>query len=543
MQADDALQDAPEKRSRGRKLPAAAFAVAAAWAVLWYVATRHAWSQTGYLHLAFARSLARGEGFGVQGRPVFGDDSPLWVGLLAGCHRVLQAFTPNWLAAGKTLTVAAAVFSVAGLGWFAQGLLPSAAISTRRALSTSVVTVTVLSPYWGLEAFSGTEVLAAAGLACWAGALVAGSFPSAIRPRRLLAACACAGFGPLLRPEMLFFSVCLAPFLFVRWVNTPQRFRERVLIFFAGLLLAVGPGAVWLLWTVRQFGTGLPNTIGAGAASPDASVLWGGIVRVGVGAPWLPVAFGSVGLLPLLQRRKRRRDPNAVSALPWAKLDPTAWLPVASAGLTVLFYLGTHTAVTSRDVLLLAPACTASAFALASLFLPWSVWVGGLACALYGLLVSFLFAWPAIAVELGRERVYAQLAQAIEALPATERVALAPAGEVLFLSAHPGVDRGMDRVVDLGGTLDPSAAAFRWQVTDAERVWWAHGQGARAMVLDHSPEPGSTALWSGDLPAASSMAWPNGGEGSFRTSDRLVLWRLPPSPTLPPPAALPPHPE
>ncbi len=533
----ESRQEAREERSRGGLLPSAsASVVAAGWAVLWFVGTRRLWNQGGYIHLAFAQSLARGEGFGVQGRPVFGDASPLWIGLLAACHRCLAVFTTDWLVAGKALTVVAAIFFAAGLSRFAGRLLASADGATRRAVPALVVAVVVFSPYWGPEAFSGTEVLAAAGVACWACAFVAGSFTAAIRPRRLLAGCACAGCGPLLRPEMLFFSVCLAPFLFVRWVNTPLRFRIRILVFFSGLLLAVGPGACWLLYTVRRFGTALPNTLEAGTAAPEVSVLWQGVVRFTEGAPWLPMGLAAAAVWLGSQYAGRRGGSRTVSTVHWAKLDPSAWLPFAWAAATTVFYLGTHSAVTSREVLLLAPACTASAFAIVSLCAPRFLRWAGLLCAVYGAAVSLLWAWPAIAVEQAREGVYADLAQVVRGLPANERVALAPAGEVLFLSSHP--------VVDLGGLLDPSAVAFRADTPDARRVWWAQGQGARAMVLDHSPEPGSAAVWAGELPAE---PWGTGNAatvpGEVRPFDRIVLWRLPPSPTLPAPTALPGPPQ
>ncbi len=515
---------------------------AAVWAVLWWVGTRHLWTQTGYLHLAFARSLMADHGFGVQGRKVFGDASPLWVALLGGCHELLGSLTRDWVLAGKILTICAAIFFAAGLYRFAQGLVTAVGagdgVGTRRVLPALVVLVVGVSPYWGAEAFSGSEVLAAAGVACWGCALVAGPLTAPIRPARLLAACLCAGCGPLLRPEMLFFSVCLSPFLFARWVNTPLRFGRRALLFFTGLLLAVGPGAGWLLYTVRTFGTALPNPVLADTAAPGTSVLVQGILRVGIGAPWLLVALAGLGVWlggRYAGRRSTAGGSTAAAATGsvWMRLEPSAWLPIAWAVLATLYYLATRTAVTSREVLLLAPACTASVFAAGSLIRPRFALAAGAACAAYGVAVSLLFVWPAMPAELQREQGYADLARFLGTLPAFERVALTPAGEVLFLSAEPAVGR----VVDLGGVLDPAAAGLRWDVKDDRRVWWAHEQGARLMVLNHSPEPGSTAVWSSGLPPD---VWESGpGLTHPQTFDRLTLWRLPPSPTLPAPAERP----
>ncbi len=293
-------REEPERSRRDGLTQVGVLTAAAVWAVLWWVGTRHLWTQTGYLHLAFARSLMADHGFGVQGRAVFGDASPLWVALLGGCHELLGSLTRDWVLAGKILTICAAIFFAAGLYRFAQGLVTAVGagdgVGTRRVLPALVVLIVGVSPYWGAEAFSGSEVLAAAGVACWGGALVAGPLTAPIRPARLLAACLCAGCGPLLRPEMLFFSVCLSPFLFARWVNTPLRFGRRALLFFTGLLLAVGPGAGWLLYTVRTFGTALPNPVLADTAAPGTSVLVQGIIRAGIGAPWLLVALAGLGV-------------------------------------------------------------------------------------------------------------------------------------------------------------------------------------------------------------------------------------------------------
>lgn len=531
-----------QKRSRPTELmEAGALVAAAVWTVLWGMGTRRLWSQAGYLHLAFAQSLAGDRGFGVQGKLVFGDASPLWIALLAGCHALLAGFhvlrgdgARDWLLAGKVLTAIAVVFFGAGLYRFTQALVAGRDASLRSLLPAIVVLVVWLSPFFGAEAFLGSEVLAAAGVACWGCALVAGPLTAAIRPTRLLMACLCAGCGPLLRPEMLFLSVCLAPFLFVRWVNTPLRFVPRIALFFGGLLLAVGPGAGWLLYTVRRFGTALPNTIGAGAAPPGVSVLGRGMARVGVGAPWLLLTLaGCAGWVAWFAvgwagRRKGTVRGDVLSPMPGAelsKLDPAAWIPLVWAALTAVYYLALHSAITSREVMLLTPASTATIFVAASHFRPRLVRTMGIVCAVYGLAVSLLYFWRTLPVELRRDRVFADLAGTLGHLPPHQTVALTPVGEVLFLSGHP--------VADLGGTLDGSAAAFRWDATDARRVWWAHGQGARFLVLDHLPEPGSTAVWRANLPAD---PWES-GHGASGTFDRLTLWRLPPSPTLPAPAA------
>ena len=79
--------------------------LSAAWCVLWFLHARGFWEDDSWIHLEFARSLARGQGWSFNGHVVYGDTSPLWVGLLDLFHVAL----PDWMVAGKTLTVVSAV--------------------------------------------------------------------------------------------------------------------------------------------------------------------------------------------------------------------------------------------------------------------------------------------------------------------------------------------------------------------------------------------------------------------------------------------------
>jgi hypothetical protein len=87
----------------------------------------------------------------------------------------------------------------------------------------------------------------------------------------------------------------------------------------------------------------------------------------------------------------------------------------------------------------------------------------------------------------------------------------------------------------MSGLMRPGILPFVFDPTDDRRVWWAHAQGARYMVLDHSPEPGSTARWSRDVPSTNWSINPVGA----RPFDKVILWQLPTSPTLPVPADMP----
>lgn len=534
MHADSHASDTPAALRNQVWVTYLLLAAAAAAGVVWFVCAHGAWSQAGYLHLAFARSLAEDSGFGLEGKPVYGDASPLWLALLVAAHWLSSGLTQDWMIAGRSLAAASGLFFVAGLYRFAATLNGADAGRGRYAghVGALAALLVVLSPGWGTTAFSGSEVVLAAGVACWGLAALRGAWGDPLPPTRLLAGCACAGLGPLLRPEMLFFSLPLAPLLFVRWVNTPLSRSRRVLVFFAGLLLAVGPGAAWLVYTVRVFGTGLANPLLASQNPPAASTVAQIVTEFAAGFPWIVAGVAGTALWWVRQRAGRGTGGTGgtVGTAPERWLQPSGWVPFAWALLAALYYTAMHTAVGSGEVLLIAPALGAAVLAVVYRLTPRVFTVGVSAALLYGLLWNVLITPARLCAMKAQDRAFAELAAALRGIAARDRVALAPVGEVVFLSRHP--------VADLGGLLDPTALAFRWDAGDARRVWWAHSQGARYMVIGHAPEPGSTPVWSQDP----TSPGPDGGARVPRTAsnfDRLTLWRLPPSPTLPRPLGLP----
>ncbi len=521
MQSNPLSRSEPEARHAfAPVLPVLLLGVSTGLGALWFAAAGRVWSQAGYLHLAFARSLAQGTGFGLGSGPVFGDESPLWVALLAGTHLLTASVSPDWMVSGRILAVAAALFWAGGLFAFGYGLLKRPGVPGAAAFAAAIVLLVVASPEWGAVAFSGSEVLLASGVACWGFAAVTGPSWARLSTPRLLTGCLCAGLGPLLRPEMLFFSLCVAPLLFVRWVNTPQRFGLKILTFFAGLLVAVGPAALWLLFTLHTFGTALPNQIAADRAAPGASVLRELIAGFGFGSPWLLAGcFGVIAWLALEGKRQRRVPVQELGKA----LDFSGWAALVWALLVLILYLAMHQTIGPQEILLVAPAATAAGFGglwvLRSRYfsIVWPIAV------FYGALMSLLVTGPGVRSALLVQQDYAALARALGGIGVPDRVALSPAGEVVFLSGHP--------VADLSGMLDPSVAPLRWDGSDARRVWWAHGKGSRYMVLDHAPEPGSTLVWSRQLAETPGVA----GTVHARATGALKLWRLPPAPTLPEP--------
>lgn len=507
-----------------RRLPMLALVLlllAAGWAVLWFVHTLHYWEDDAWIHLEFARSLSRGQGFAFNGRVVYGDTSPLWVWLLALIHLVI----PGWMAAGKTLVALAAVFSLSGVFAFAQRLVARLGFSESHVFAAAMVLVLVVNPYFAYWAFSGMEALAAVGLVCWGLLAISGSGRDhPIAPHRFLLGCFCAGIAPLLRPEMAFFTLLLGLVLFVRWVNLPARFRRKLRLFFSGLFLVLAPGVAWGIYAARAFGNILPNTNAAKRAAPGDSVLrhLGQVYSFG-----FPLVV--LGLLALLLWLiLGRRGPGAVRfGAVGNALDTGGWLLFVWTGLNCIFYVINHTYVQTRYVFVTAPVLTIALLVIARKLWSRLYLAGVLFGVIFGVAISFLATWPLINNKVQVDRDYAALAAFFRTLPANDPVAHYSIGEAAFLSEHP--------IVDLGGITRPGVIPFLYDTTETRRVWWAHEQGARYAVLDHSPEPGSTLVWSRSVPTTGWFLNPH----HYEMKEMLRVWKLPPSPTLPLPPDMP----
>ena len=232
-------------------MPPLAWLFLAATAIItlfWFLAARGYWEDDAYIHLEFARSLAAGNGFAFNNHLVYGDTSPLWVWLLVAAHAVV----PNWLAAGKLLTVVVAVAALTGFFFYSRSLVrrwwhPAAA----DVFAATMLLTFVLSPYFGYWAFSGMEALAAAGLACWTCFLIA---PRHLTWQRILLAALLAGFAPLLRPEMAFFTLLVGCVLLQRIRNMHASLTVRADVFIAGLVLAAVVGLALGARTHRRRG-------------------------------------------------------------------------------------------------------------------------------------------------------------------------------------------------------------------------------------------------------------------------------------------------
>ncbi len=511
------------EHNKGRPSPLAAFllALTAVWVALWFVHTLGYWEDDAYIHLEFARSISRGQGFSFNGHVVYGDTSPLWVWLLAAFHAAI----PNWMTAGKTLTAAAAVFALSGVFVFARNLTRDLGQTRSRTFAAAMLLVLVVNPYFGYWAFSGMEALAAAGLVCWGlVAVAADPLHTPMVPSRFLLGCLCAGAAPLLRPEMGFFTLLLGLILFVRWVNAPLPFRSKLALFFSGFLLVAGPGIAWAFYAARTFGSVLPNTNAAKRAGPADSVLRHLFQIYAFGFPL--VLLGLIALAAWLSFGRQGKGSLSPETIGRA-LNPGGWLLFVWTAINCLFYVSDHTYVQTRYIFVTAPVLTVAILAMARKLRPRLYVAGTVFGIIFGVSISLLATWPLIRNKTGVDRNYAALAAFLRSLPPQDAVAHYSIGEAAFLSEHP--------LIDLGGITRPGIIPFLWDAKDDRRIWWAHEQGARYAVIDHAPEPGSTLVWARQIPTTGWFLNPR----RYHGTDRLEVWKLPNSPTIPLPPDMP----
>lgn len=479
--------------------------LAACWCVLWFLHARGYWEDDAYIHLEFARSIAEGHGFAFNGAIVYGDTSPLWVWLLVAFHAVI----PDWITAGKTLVAIACAISLAGAFAFARSLTRDLPLSRSIAFASAMVLLFITNPYFGYWAFSGMEALAGAGLVCWTCVLIAQPQLSTLR---FLLAAFLAGLAPLLRPEMGFFTVLLGLVLLQRLLTAPASSAVRLAKLIAGLVLITGPGIAWGIYALHTFGRVLPNTNAAKRAGPHDSVVLRLLNVYGLGFPLILLGLAMLLVWFFLKRREQ----GSVSSTRLISLLPIGgWLIFLWTAINCLFYIANHTYVQTRYVFVSAPVLIIVIMALWLKLSP-GLYRAGLVLGLaFGIAVSFDATWPLIHNKVGIDRDYAALAAFLRTLPPDAPVAHYSIGEAAFLSRHP--------LVDTGGITRPGIIPFLWDATDDRRTAWMYSQGARYVVIDHQPVPGSVLLWHRQIPTSGWFLNPHRYSGR----DTLEIWTLP----------------
>jgi hypothetical protein len=294
--------------------------------------------------------------------------------------------------------------------------------------------------------------------------------------------------------------------------TTPAR---RISLAVAGLVAIALPTLLWARYALHTFGMLVPNTNAAKRAAPGDPVLPRLLQVYGLGFPVLLLALALLAVF-LLWYLLRGRAKEATNLLPAA-----GWLIFVLTAIDSAFYILDHTFVQTRYIYVTAPVLTIALLAIAaqrSTPIYRTLLALTLVCALG---VIWLSGWRIITSKADVVRVTNDLATVLRTLPPDAGVADYSIGAIVFLSQHP--------IVDTGGITRPSFIPLMADKDETRRVAWIYSQGGRYEVIDHSPVPGSTLVWSEEL---SFGSWslhrhPSGAK------DVLKLWKLPPPPSTP----------
>lgn len=485
-------------------------AIVALWIAYWFVHAWNYWEDDAYIHLEFARSVAAGRGFAFNGTVVAGDTAPFWVLLLVAMH----AFIPNWLVAGKVLTLLGALLGLSGAYAFARRLAPSRAI-----FPAAILLLIVVNPYTCYWIFSGMEPIAAAGVAFFA-ILAATHEPPSVRA--FLAGCLLAGIGPLLRPEMLFLAILLAWPLLGQWTRLPSR---KLATLAAGFLLIAGPFIAWSIYSLRAFGHLLPNTNAAKRAAANQSVVRHLLSVYSLAFP-LIVCGLLAGVVYLILRPSAvgRSFRNALAA-PFRPAPPiftglpfAGWIFILWPSIAAVFYIANHTYVQTRYILLTAPGITIVILLLA---LRASQNLGRFLYAatfLTAAVISVVTVRPfirnkGITCQITRDTAHFMRYR----LPPEAVVATYAIGQIAFDSEHP--------ILDTGGITRPDGLLYAGDPSPA-MVRWIHSQGAQYYITANKPEPGAAVIYIANQPF---IGWSWHPE-RYKTSSSVEIWKLAPAP-------------
>src|ERR1035437_4484495 len=512
-------------RSASSIASALILAVAVLWCIYWFVHAWHYWEDDAYIHLEFARSLAAGRGFSFNGHVVAGDTAPLWVFLLEGMHTLI----PDWLVAGKVLTIFGAAFGLIGAYAFARNLassmkpsLPGAAV-----FPAAMVLLIVANPYSCYWIFSGMEPFAAAGLAFFAVLAATREAPST---KFFLTGCLLAGIAPLMRPEMIFLTALLALPLLAQWSKLPSSptSAPKLGSFAAGLLLLCSPVTLWSLYSLHAFGHLLPNTNAAKRAAPADSVVQRLLSIYSLGLPLILCGL-LAGIIYLVLRPSnvRRSIQNAIASTFSRATEPApdphslplaGWIFILWPSIAALFYIANHTYVQTRYILVTAPGLTIAIMALA---LEASRRTGRV---LYVASLAAAFAVSVVTVRpfIRNKGINCQVTDGFalfmrDHIPPDAPVTVYAIGQISFVSEH--------LIIDTGGITRPEVIPYIY--SDASmRTRWARSVGAQYEIMDHQPEPGAVVVYSANLPFE---GW-TFHTSRYATSAPTEIWKYAPSP-------------
>jgi hypothetical protein len=486
-----------------------AYVFVCVWTIAWFTHGWRYWEDDAFIHLEYARSLSEGRGFEFNGLVSYGDTSPLWALLLVSAHAVW----PDWIVAGKLLMAISIVAAFAAIRELAMAIAPDAA-SSRARFATLMVLLTALNPYFLYWSSSGMEAVLAIAVALW---ILRIATVGPVARRSLWIGSLLAGLAPLLRPELIFLDMVVAPFFLKRALelsgDRPAVRRLAFLLFTA--LLGVGPLAAWLLYAHHAFGTIVPNTSAAKGVFDGASVP----VRIAtVMAYGFPVVTLTLLAVPVVTALRLWREGPTLFWLGLRRTPSAVWAIIAWTLATLGFYILNRTYVQTRYVLVFAPALTIAVYVLFSALGRKTYMTASILAAATSALVSLAVAGPYIANKARLSEESDKLSAFILAhVPAKEPIAVYAIGEIAFKTRRP--------VVDTGGITRPSVIPL--MTSPQSVVEWAKHEGAAYFISPTPPQPDAIPLYEARYRFAEWTL----DIRKFRETQSYYLWSLPPTDT------------
>lgn len=480
------------------------------WLLAWFVYGYGYFEDDAFIHLEFARSLFRGDGFSFNGRVVYGDTSPLWVFLLVGTHSLIS----NWILAGKALAAISGIGALLSLYVLALKLAPKG-IAPRFFAAVAVLLLAV-NPYFVFWFLSGMETMLAIAFALW---IIRAASVAPTSWTNLWLGCVLCGLAPLLRPEFVFLDVIVSPFLFERaWrLTNTKSLGTRLAVFAVASFLAAAPLAAWMFYAQEVFGTIIANTSAAKRDANDSSVVWRIVEVLSFGFPLITVfaiVFPVIAVVGLFSHTIFERIAYQLRNLPSAFWITFAWSLVICS-----FYVWNRTYIQTRYVLIFATPLTLLILLLIFSFNEKSVlYTVSLGTALAAVVVSLAVARPFIRNKVESVAKMRELAEFIKTrLPLDKPVASYTIGQLAFQSEH--------SIIDTGGIVNPAVIPFVNSL--ALRANWAKQQGAAYLEGgdDEHLGPGAVFIFEATVHFAGWTVHP----GKFREPQVIRLWSLTPA--------------
>lgn len=422
----------------------------------------------GFIHLEFARSLARGEGFSFHGVPTYGDTSPAWV--LA--QSLLFSLIHDPIIVTKTISALGVLASLSGAFMLSKTMFPTSPAAPW--LTTIAV---ALNPFYIHWSFAGMEAASAAGLVCWTLYLLN---KESTLTRDCLAAFL-AGMAPLLRPELIIFLAIFGPIIVLRTLKTglERPSAARMLITAASCLLLCGPTLIWIFYAIDVFGYAIPNTNAAKKVSLDLSVR-SLILAFMFGFPiqLISIAYVVIRYFDFDYIRNTWTDKNFDK-----NLYAIIYLWIAA---TIAFYIVNKTYVQTRYALVLG--CILTVLAVGALLknrptrLVYSLIAG---IIIYSAAADYFVVFRHVANKMQIIDTTARISSYLrEHIDPKIPVAVFNIGQIGFEAPNP--------IVDIGGILQPEASRL---VNDrSAMVAWAAGKGAKYWIEIEPPNTCSLPL-------------------------------------------------